>query len=92
MYVPSPSWGRNPDFRRCRNVVVLLSGVKRVTYCLFLFTAFYIGSSFTLSSPNQGQMIINTKYVTEIITYQYCDNVLPNFFLTIMSVVLRKIC
>jgi hypothetical protein len=54
-------------------VADLLSGVKRVTH--FLFTAFRIGSWFTISSPNQGQIPIDTEVLIEK-SQQYCDNVL----------------
>ena len=89
MYVRTLTFmGRNPYFRRCRNAVVFLSGVKLATHCHFLFTAFLTGSSFALSPPNQGQILINTKYSIETIPQQYCDNVLPTLYLAIMSGVL----
>jgi hypothetical protein len=44
MYVCTLTFmGRNPDFRRCRNVVVLLSGVKRVTHCHLLLNVSVLG-------------------------------------------------
>ena len=57
----SPAWERNPDFRRCRNVAGVLSGVKRATHCHFIYTALLIGSWFTMSSLNHSTYLIATK-------------------------------
>ena len=81
MYVYSHSWERNSDFRRCRNVVALLSSVMLATHC-HVFTV--IGSWFKILSPKQVQILIITKHVTEKIPQPYCDNVLSAFYLAIM--------